>query len=124
VLAPDGNVYRHGGFFAAPLALALDGLDLALLQTAQLSAARLQALSRADLTGLPAFLTAGPASSSGTMILEYTANSALAEIRSSATPASAGHTVFSHGLEEAASFAGQAASQTERAAEPYGVVLA
>ncbi|RPE39549.1 histidine ammonia-lyase [Streptomyces sp. Ag109_O5-1] len=124
VLAPDGNVYHHGGFFAAPLALALDGLDLAVLQTAQLSVARLQALSRADLTGLPPFLTAGPASSSGTMILEYTANSALAEIRSSATPASAGHTVLSHGLEEAASFAGQAASQTERATEAYGVVLA
>ncbi|MFD8721419.1 aromatic amino acid ammonia-lyase [Streptomyces sp. NPDC059629] len=124
VLAPDGNAYHHGGFFAAPLALALDGLDLAVLQTAQLSAARLQALSRADLTGLPPFLTAGPASSSGTMILEYTANSALAEIRSSATPASAGHTVLSHGLEEAASFAGQAASQTERATEAYGVVLA
>ncbi|MFK0105898.1 aromatic amino acid lyase [Streptomyces sp. NPDC091217] len=124
VLAPDGNVYHHGGFFAAPLALALDGLDLAVLQTAQLSAARLQALSRADLTGLPPFLTAGPASSSGTMILEYTANSALADIRSSATPASAGHTVLSHGLEEAASFAGQAASQTERATEAYGVVLA
>ncbi|MFG2955202.1 aromatic amino acid lyase [Streptomyces sp. NPDC048291] len=124
VLAPDGNVYHHGGFFAAPLGLALDGLCLALLGTAQLSAARLQALTRADLTGLPAFLTAGPASSSGTMILEYTANSALAELRSSAAPASAGHTVLAHGLEEAASFAGQAAKQAERAAAAYPVVLA
>ncbi|MFD3584229.1 aromatic amino acid lyase [Streptomyces sp. NPDC058683] len=124
VLAPDGRVYHHGGFFVTPLALALDGLDLALLQTAQLSAARLQALGRADLTGLPGFLATGPASSSGTMILEYTANSALAEVRSAATPASAGHTVLSHGLEEAATFAGQAAKQAERAAEAYGVVLA
>ncbi|MGW3463310.1 aromatic amino acid ammonia-lyase, partial [Streptomyces olivaceoviridis] len=106
VLTPDGHLYHHGGFFAAPLALALDGLNLALLKTAQLSAARLSALSRPDLTGLPAFLATGPAGSSGTMILEYTANSALAELRSSAAaPASAGHAVLSHGLEEAAGFA-------------------
>ncbi|MET8563183.1 aromatic amino acid lyase [Streptomyces flaveolus] len=125
VLTPDGHLYHHGGFFAAPLALALDGLNLALLKTAQLSAARLSALSRPDLTGLPAFLATGPAGSSGTMILEYTANSGLAELRSSAAaPASAGHAVLSHGLEEAAGFAGQAARQTERARAAYATVLA
>ncbi|MEW2051490.1 hypothetical protein [Streptomyces sp. NPDC005476] len=43
-----------------------------------------------ELTRLPAFLTAGPTSSSGTMILEYMANSALARVRSCAVPASAG----------------------------------
>lgn len=125
VVDPDGTaVHHHGGFYAAPLALALDGLGLALLQTAQLSAARLAALTRADLTGLPAFLATGPASSSGTMILEYTANSALAELRSCAAPASAGHAVLSHGLEEAASFAGQAARQALRACGAYATVLA
>ncbi|MEU6665403.1 aromatic amino acid lyase [Streptomyces sp. NPDC046727] len=125
VLTPDGHLYHHGGFFAAPLALALDGLNLALLKTAQLSAARLSALSRPDLTGLPAFLATGPAGSSGTMILEYTANSALAELRSNAAaPASAGHAVLSHGLEEAAGFAGQAARQTERAGAAYATLLA
>ncbi|MFE2097463.1 MULTISPECIES: aromatic amino acid ammonia-lyase [unclassified Streptomyces] len=124
VLAPDGRLYHHGGFFAAPLGLALDGLNLALLQTAQLSVARLNALGRPGLTGLPAFLASGPAGSSGTMILEYTANSALAEVRSCAAPASTGHAVLSHGLEETASFAGQAARQTSRAAAAYATVLA
>ncbi|MEW2156291.1 aromatic amino acid ammonia-lyase [Streptomyces sp. NPDC007189] len=125
VLTPDGHLYHHGGFFAAHLALALDGLNLALLKTAQLSAARLAALSRADLTGLPAFLATGPVGSSGSMILEYTANSALADLRSSAAaPASAGHAVLSHGLEEAAGFAGQAAQQTARATSAYTTVLA
>ncbi|MFG2121283.1 aromatic amino acid lyase [Streptomyces sp. NPDC048710] len=124
VLTPDGHLYHHGGFFAAPLGLALDGLNLALLQTAQLSVARLNALGRPDLTGLPAFLASGPAGSSGTMILEYTANSALAEVRSCAAPASAGHAVLSHGLEETASFAGQAARQTSRAADAYATLLA
>ncbi|MEV0634256.1 aromatic amino acid lyase [Streptomyces sp. NPDC050619] len=125
LMAADGTeAYHHGGFFAAPLGLALDGLNLAVLQTAQLSAARLTALGRADLTGLPAYLTAGPASSSGTMILEYTANSALAELRVSAAPASTGHAVVSHGLEEAASFASQAARQSLRATQAYATVLA
>ncbi|OIJ65062.1 aromatic amino acid lyase [Streptomyces mangrovisoli] len=125
VIDPDAlTAHHHGGFYAAPLALALDGLDLALVQTAQFSAARLSALGRSDLTGLPAFLASGPASSSGTMILEYTANSALAELRSCAVPASAGHAVLSHGVEEAASFAGQAARQALRAADAYATVLA
>ncbi|WP_327185635.1 aromatic amino acid lyase [Streptomyces sp. NBC_01334] len=120
----DTAAYHHGGFFAAPLGLALDAAGLALLQTAQLSAARLTALGDPGLTGLPPFLGGGPATSSGTMILEYTANSALAELRSAATPASAGHAVLSRGLEEAASFAGQAARQTSRATDAYTTVLA
>ncbi|MEV8064766.1 aromatic amino acid ammonia-lyase [Streptomyces sp. NPDC085995] len=125
LIAPDGTAaHHHGGFYAAPVGLALDALNLAVLQTAQLSAARLTALGRPDLTGLPAFLAGGPASSSGTMILEYTAHSALAELRHCAAPASAGHAVLSHGLEEAASFASQAARQTLRAVDAYGTVLA
>ncbi|MEX3106538.1 aromatic amino acid ammonia-lyase [Streptomyces sp. ST1015] len=122
---PDGlTAYHHGGFFAAPLALALDGLNLALLKTAQLSTARLSALGHPELTGLAPFLADGPAGSSGTMILEYTANSALAELRSQAAPASSGHAVVSLGLEEAASFAGQAARQSLRAADAYTTLLA
>ncbi|MFE6822760.1 aromatic amino acid lyase [Streptomyces sp. NPDC057690] len=125
LMDPDGAVaYHHGGFFAAPLGLALDAANLALLQTAQLSAARLTALGDSGLTGLPPFLGGGPATSSGTMILEYTANSALAELRSGTAPASAGHAVLSRGLEEAASFAGQAARQTSRATDAYTTVLA
>ena len=59
------------------------------------------------------------------MILEYSANSALAELRAAASsPASAGHTVLSRGLEEAASFASQAARQALRAAGAYRLVLA
>ncbi|MEW1862860.1 aromatic amino acid lyase [Streptomyces sp. NPDC088194] len=124
---PDGGpaVYHHGGFFAAPLGLALDQLSLAVLQTARLSTARLGHLGDPDITGLRPFLADGPAASSGIMILEYSANSALAELRASASsPASAGHTVISRGLEEAASFASQAARQALRAAGAYRLVLA
>ncbi|MFF7334852.1 aromatic amino acid lyase [Streptomyces sp. NPDC008150] len=125
LMLPDGSAaYHHGGFFAAPLGLALDALCLSVLQTGHLSTARLAALGRTDLTGLPAFLAEGSASSSGTMILEYTAHSALAELRSCAAPASVGHAVLAHGLEEAASFASQGARQALRAVESYTTVLA
>ncbi|WP_093783492.1 aromatic amino acid lyase [Actinacidiphila guanduensis] len=124
---PDGGpaVYHHGGFFAASLGLALDQLCLAVLQTARLSAARLSHLGDPDITGLRPFLATGPAASSGMMILEYSANSALAELRAAAAaPASAGHTVLSRGLEEAASFASQGARQALRAVGAYRLVLA
>ncbi|WP_335977003.1 aromatic amino acid lyase [Streptomyces sp. CA2R106] len=124
---PDGGpaVHHHGGFFAAPLGLGLDQLALSVLQTARLSAARLGHLGDPDITGLRPFLADGPAASSGIMILEYSANSALAELRAAASaPASAGHAVISRGLEEAASFASQAARQALRAAGAYRLVLA
>ncbi len=124
---PDGEpaAYHHGGFFAAPVGLALDQLNLAVLHTARCSAARLGHLGDPELTGLRAFLASGPAAGSGMMILEYSANSALAELRASAAaPASAGHAVIARGLEEAASFAPQAARQAARATEAYRLVLA
>jgi histidine ammonia-lyase len=123
---PDGGpaAYHHGGFFAAPLGLALDHLSLAVLHTGRFSAARLSHLGDPELTGLRPFLAAGPGASSGMMILEYSANSALAELRSSAAPASAGHAVLSRGLEEVASFASQAVRQAARATDAYSLVLA
>ena len=123
---PDGGpaAYHHGGFFATPLGLSLDRLCLALLQTAQLSAARLSSYGDPELTGLRPFLADGPAASSGIMILEYSANAALAELRACAAPASSGHAVLSRGLEEAASFASQGARQTLRAVDAYRLVLA
>ncbi len=124
---PEGApaAYHHGGFFAAPVALALDHLCLTVLHTARLCAARLGHLGDPGLTGLRPFLADGPAAGSGMMILEYSANSALAEIRAAASaPASAGHVVVSHGLEEAATFAPQAARQAARATDAYRLVLA
>lgn len=123
---PDGGpaAYHHGGFFAAPLGLALDHLCLAVLQTAQLSAARLSCLGDPDITGLRPFLAGGPAASSGMMILEYSASAALAELRACAAPASVGHAVLSRGVEEAASFASQAVRQAQRVVDAYRLVLA
>ncbi|MDX6312665.1 MAG: histidine ammonia-lyase [Streptomyces sp.] len=122
---PGGpSAWHHGNFFAGHVALALDAFRLALLQTAQLSAARLSALADPGLTGLRPFLADGPSAGSGVMILEYAAGGALAELRTCATPATLGNAVLSRGVEEQASFASQAARLTLRAAPAYRQVLA
>ncbi|MDG4866232.1 aromatic amino acid lyase, partial [Streptomyces sp. T-3] len=115
--------HHHGGFFAAPLTLALDRLGLAVLSTARLSTARLSGLGRPELTGLRSFLADGASAGSGLMILEYGATAALAELQTGATPAGLGHAVLSHGMEEAASFATQAARKTLRLVDAYRLVL-
>jgi len=74
-----------------------------------LSTARLGLLMRPDLTGLRAFLAAGPPGSSGLMISEYVVQDLLTEIRVGMTPTAAGTLSISLGLEEHASFATQGA---------------
>lgn len=124
IWADDAAAYHHGGFHCAYLAQALDGMRLALLSTGHLSTARLAALVEPDTTGLSAFLAVGSSGSSGVMILEYSANSALAEVRSLATPAGLGNAVVSRGLEEHSSFAFQAARQSLGSLEAFRLVLA
>jgi histidine ammonia-lyase len=120
----DPRAWHHGNFFAAHTALALDTLRLALLQTAQLSAARLAALADPALTGLRPFLADGASAGSGMMILEYAAAGALATLRTCATPASLGHAVLSRGVEEQASFASQGARLLARGIGAFRQVLA
>ncbi|MFC6066385.1 aromatic amino acid ammonia-lyase [Streptomyces ochraceiscleroticus] len=121
----DGEqVYHHGQFSTAYLALALDGLRAALHHAAELSAARLSDLVEPDLTGLPPFLAAGPAGSSGIMILEYVAHDALGQLRHAAAPVTLGTAVISRGLEDHASFSTQAARSTASAVSAYRTVLA
>ncbi|WP_159481211.1 aromatic amino acid lyase [Streptomyces caniferus] len=120
----DQAAYHHGNFYAAHAALALDAFRLAVLQTAQLSTARLAALSEPDFTRLRPFLGDPAPASSGVMILEYAAGAALGEMRAVSQPASLGHTVLSRGVEEQASFASLGARQTLRACTYYRQVLA
>ncbi|MFF5208355.1 aromatic amino acid ammonia-lyase [Streptosporangium sp. NPDC000396] len=128
LISPDGPgggpaAYHHGGFYSGHLALVLDHVRLALLQTAQLSTARLAALVEPEITGLRPFLADEASAGSGVLILEYSMNAALAELRNTADPASLGHAVLSRGVEESASFASQAARQTLRAVAAYRLVL-
>ncbi len=119
-----GTVVHHGAFFQAALTLAFDGAALALAQSAPITLSRIRMLNEPDFTGRMPFLASGPAGSSGLMIVEYVAASAIAELRAAAQPASLGTVVLSRGAEDDASFASQGAVQVERAASAYRVLLA
>ncbi|WP_306207715.1 aromatic amino acid lyase [Actinoplanes sp. RD1] len=108
-LVTDDGVRHHGQFHTATLAAGLDAVRGAFLPVLSLSSARLGLLMRPDLTGLRAFLAAGPAASSGLMIGEYVVQDVLTEIRVGMTPTAAGTLTISLGLEEHASFATQGA---------------
>lgn len=118
------RVIHHGGFHMAALTLRLDTLRLALAQATPSLLGRLRALSDPALTGLPAFLATGPAGSSGTMILEYTAASAYGVLRAAAAPASLETVVLSHGTEDDASFAPLAVRQLETSTAALRPLLA
>jgi len=123
-LIVDGKVLHHGGFHAAPCALALDTLRLALVPFASMSAARLSHLMEPGLTGLNPFLSVDAPGSSGVLIAEYLAADALARLRSEAAPVVLGTVAISRGLEEHASFAWQAAGLARHAVLHLRTVLA
>jgi histidine ammonia-lyase len=121
---PAGHaVWHNGNFHAAYAGLALDTVRAALFQTAALSAARLGTLVEPSYTGLHAFAADAPASS-GIMILEYVAQSAVADLRRFATPAALGSAVLSRGVEEHAGFSTQSARASTDAVAAYRAVLA
>ncbi|MFJ6700625.1 aromatic amino acid ammonia-lyase [Streptomyces sp. NPDC091272] len=118
------SAYHHGQFSTAQVALTFDYLRAALHHTAELSAARLSDLVEPDLSGLPPFLAAGPAGSSGIMILEYVAHDSLGTLRHAAAPVTLGTAVISRGLEDHASFSTHAIRSTVAATAAYRTVLA
>ncbi|WP_205303513.1 aromatic amino acid ammonia-lyase [Nonomuraea montanisoli] len=122
-LVSGSLAWHNGNFHSAPVALALDALRAALVQTAQLGAARLATLMDPAYTGGLPFLADRPGAS-GAMILEYVAQDALAELRHLAGPVTTGTAVISLGTEDHAGFATQAARQALRCVEPYEIVLA
>ncbi|MEY9967412.1 histidine ammonia-lyase [Streptacidiphilus sp. MAP12-16] len=118
------DYHHHGGFHQASLALALDQVRLAVLGTAQLSTARLGVLAVPAFTGLPSYLAQDEDGSSGIMITEYAAQSALAELRGLAQPVTLGHAVLSRGVEEHASFAATGARHLLDSVTTLRLVLA
>ena len=118
------TVWHNGNFHTAYVGLALDAVRAAAFQSAALSAARLGTLVEPAFTGLAPFLATDPPPSSGVMILEYVAHSAIADIRRLAAPAALGSAVLSRGVEEHAGFATQSARATTDVVAAYRIVLA
>jgi len=123
-LTTDDGVRHHGQFHTATLAAGLDAVRGAFFPVLSLSAARLGLLMRPDLTGLRAFLAAGPPGSSGLMIGEYVVQDLLAEICMRVPPILTGTLSISMGVEEHASFATQGARSLRTMTELAPVLLA
>lgn len=122
-LMVDGDALTTGNFHAVQLAAVLDYVRNAISQVASLSAARVSALMSPEITGLTPFLAKNPGPDSGVMALEYTANSAVGELRLLAAPAATHSAAFiSQGIENHASLASLAARQTTRAVHLLSVV--
>jgi histidine ammonia-lyase len=119
-----GAVWHNGNFHTADMGLALDAVRAALFQAAALSAARLGTLVEPAFTGLAPFLATDPPPSSGIMILEYVAHSAIADVRRLGAPAALGSAVLSRGVEEHAGFSTQSARATTEIIGAYRIVLA
>jgi histidine ammonia-lyase len=119
-----GDAYHHAHFHTAYVSTALDQARATVHQVAELSVVRLGDLVEPEFTGLRPFLAAGPAGSSGVMILEYVAHDALTELRQAALPATLGTAVVSRGIEDHASFSTQAARAATAACSAYQQVLA
>jgi histidine ammonia-lyase len=124
VSVAERDVFHNGNFHTAYVTQALDSVRAALFATASLSVARLATLVEPAYTGLRPFLADGPPTSSGVLILEYMAHSALATMRHAGAPAALGTAVLSRGMEEHASFAALAAQRTTEVLPAYEVVLA
>ncbi len=118
------TVAHHGGFHLAYLALRLDATGLALAASARSGLSRISHLLTDPHPGLPRFLGAEPGSS-GLLILEYSAASALERLRAiAAAPALLGTVHLSAGVEDDASQASHAAARLGDAVEAYRHVLA
>lgn len=119
------TVTHHGGFHAASLTLALDTTLLAMCRSAQAVHSRVGHALTDPADGLPLFLADDASGSSGLLIAEYVAASALAVVRTAASAPSSVQTVaVSAGIEDDASFAGEAATRLADGVAAYRRLLA
>ena len=83
-----GELISGGNFHAEPVALAADGMALAIAEVGAIAERRIAMLIDAGVSRLPPFLTADPGLNSGFMIAHVTAAALASENKSLAHPAS------------------------------------
>lgn len=120
----DGGVWHHGAFHHTSVALALDTYRLALTQWLTTSVSRMVKLNDPAYTGQERFLASGPAGSSGSMVLEYTAASALEDVRHRSHPVTLDTTSISVGTEDHGSFAWRGAIALRESIDAVRTLLA
>jgi len=108
VFPDDDKIVSAGNFHGQPLALALDGLTLAIHELASISERRTFKLM-SGIRKLPAFLAKDPGLNSGYMITQYTAASLVSMNKQLTTPSSADNADSSDGQEDHVSMGANAA---------------
>jgi histidine ammonia-lyase len=88
VFADDGAMISGGNFHAEPVALACDGMAVAIAEVGAIAERRIAMLIDAGVSRLPPFLTADAGLNSGFMIAHVTAAALASENKSLAHPAS------------------------------------
>jgi histidine ammonia-lyase len=88
VFAGQGDIVSGGNFHAEPVALAADGIALAIAEIGAISERRTALLTDARMSNLPAFLVADSGLNSGFMIAHVTAAALASENKMLAHPAS------------------------------------
>ena len=88
VFAEDGAMVSGGNFHAEPVALAADGMALAIAEVGAIAERRIAMLIDAGVSRLPPFLAADAGLNSGFMIAHVTAAALASENKSLAHPAS------------------------------------
>ncbi|WP_217132905.1 aromatic amino acid lyase [Leucobacter chinensis] len=120
----EGAAYHHGSFYQAGLAHELDAAAIALAQTAPLLTSRLRFLNDDAFSGLPRFLAPLEGGTSGTMMVEYLAASAMGDLVQAASPSAIQSTTLSCGVEDDATFASTGIRKLTTAIESFEVMLA
>jgi histidine ammonia-lyase len=124
VFPESGEVLSGGNFHAEPVALAADGLALAIAEIGALSERRIALLIDASMSGLPPFLVADPGVNSGFMIAQVTAAALASENKSLAHPASVDSIPTAANQEDHVSMATFAARRTHDMAENTAGIVA
>jgi len=109
VFADDGEVLSGGNFHAEPVALAADGIALAIAEIGALCERRIALMMDANLSGLPPFLVRESGVNSGFMIAQVTAAALASESKALATPRSVDSLPTSANQEDHVSMATNAA---------------
>jgi histidine ammonia-lyase len=124
LVLPGVGLVETGNLHAAPVALALDHLKMALTQVASLSERRTFRMTYGQLSGLPSFLLRSSGLNSGLMLAQYTAASLVSECKGLSHPASVDSIPTVQHREDHVSMGPIAAEGAWRIAEALSDVLA
>jgi len=124
LVLPGGEVISAGLFHAQPVGLAADYLKIAVAEVGSISERRIDRLTDARVSDLPAALTENPGLESGYMMAQYTAAALVSENKVLCHPATADSIPTGGGIEDHVSMAPIAARHLRLVVENTARVVA